>query len=255
MAFIEETLPGMSEIFNSNVIEENDHLEEKDVNEAFNRFNLREDTLHASSSDQETSDATRLSVIVNTTPQAFVQVQKSNNYLSDFDDTYWIKSFAELFPFGRGGFDEKRKIGMSLHYYVNRLLMSSRRNFAQHFSFGMVAFDVISRHRAFSRLYYRIQTTPSIATKSFSIDPEQLKTVLKYNDELKNAYSTYSRPPIPPDSISNVSALKNGIAVAEGAMWGTREEHKKAQRQALAMTLTLGQPHLMLTLCPDSSGK
>jgi hypothetical protein len=132
--------------------------------------------------------------------------------------------------------------------------MSSRRQFAKHFSFALSAFDIISRHQAFSRLYYRLKTSPSIALKSIMVTSEELACVLKYNDQLMASFSTYSKPPPVPEAIANVSALKKGIAVAESSMWGTNEEHKKAQRQALAMTLSLGQPHIMLTLCPDSAG-
>jgi hypothetical protein len=110
---------------------------------------------------------------------------------------------------------------------VNRVLKSSRRQFAKHFSFALVAFDIISRRQAFSRLYYRLQTSPAIALKSVSITPEQLKSVLRYNDSLITVCPTYTEPPPLPNDIANVSALKRGIAIAEGSMWGPEKNTKK----------------------------
>jgi hypothetical protein len=99
-----------SENINLYLIKEDDDTKNDEINESLNRFNIREDDLKDKSQQSEPYLTSRHSVIVNTTPSNFVQVERSTNFLSDFDESFWTKSFAELFPFGRGSYSEPRKV-------------------------------------------------------------------------------------------------------------------------------------------------
>jgi hypothetical protein len=98
----------ISEKTNEEIVTEAVNDPESSVDEAMNRFNLQEDKLEAVSTEEETTETARPSVIVDTTPTSHIQISKSNTFLSDYDPTYWVKSFVELFPYRRGGFDEPR---------------------------------------------------------------------------------------------------------------------------------------------------
>jgi hypothetical protein len=113
---IESHISRDSERVNTKIFREEGQFDETELDEAMNRFNLRDDNLKAAASSDEQFMTSNPSVIVNTTPSTFVQIERSNNYISDFDATYWIHCFAELFPFGRGAYNEPRKENMSLHY-------------------------------------------------------------------------------------------------------------------------------------------
>jgi hypothetical protein len=69
---------------NENILIEVEDESAESVNEAMNRYNLQEDFLKASDTIKETTETTRPSVIVDTTPNSFVQIEKSKNFLSDY---------------------------------------------------------------------------------------------------------------------------------------------------------------------------
>ncbi|OWZ05978.1 hypothetical protein PHMEG_00021836 [Phytophthora megakarya] len=70
--------------------------------------------------------------------------KRSSAILSDFGKEFWVFSFCELFPYGRGGLDEERSVSIGFVEFVRYCLRLSSRRFAQHPSFSLVAFDIIA---------------------------------------------------------------------------------------------------------------
>ena len=70
--------------------------------------------------------------------------------LSDFKKHYWTLSFCDLFPYGRGGLEEKSGIQIGMKAYLFNLLRLSSRRFASHESLPLIAFHVIMQSMLFT---------------------------------------------------------------------------------------------------------
>jgi len=84
------------------------------------------------------------------------------------------------------------------------------------------------------------------------VSSTQLKSQLEYQQKCFSNYSKFRPKPDKPPNSSSVFALNHLIQYGESACWGTSEERKKLQREALACELEFGQFQIMLTICPDS---
>ncbi len=95
------------------------------------------------------SDATITSSAENT----FV-VRPSTVFASESDGDYLEKNYPDLFPFGRGGFGEKRKYRISRRAYLSHLLNLSTRQF-QHVDFLLPLYDMTTRQEVANKAYIR----------------------------------------------------------------------------------------------------
>jgi hypothetical protein len=245
-------------LVNSSTLEA-DSRDASDFDFAMNRHSQSHDDLSGSTLDGD-AHLEKANILSNVSPILdqdgnldHLQIRRSSQFLSDYDRSYWTTCFAELFPFGHGGLDVDRSVQVSEYYFVKKLLRLSSGAFRKHFSFGLVAFDVLSRHAASQSVFYRVKANPQLSMRSVSVTREELEAQLLYDKARLDAYEKHKPLPPLPEGLSNVFSLKNAISVGQCAMWGTAEERKKAQRQALAMTKEFGQPSIMFTICPEST--
>ena len=100
-------------------------LEDDNVfDDILNRHSQEINNLTTENSRESIQLLARNSIIVDTEPprqetavKDFWQIKRSSEFMSIFDKKFWTNSFAELFPFGRGGFEEVRRIRVSESYF------------------------------------------------------------------------------------------------------------------------------------------
>jgi hypothetical protein len=182
-----------------------------------------------------------------------VVVYRSSDILSDFDPSFWVQSFCDLFPFGRGGLDEKRAVTIGLEEFVRYCLRLSSRAFAQHNSFLHVAFDVIARHRAMNAVYVHAKLSPSLAESAATADRDALLEHCKYKQARLDAIQKGLPSPRAPPFNQAVHDLYAGISTGMRAYWGSNEEKAEARANLQSMTLFFGQPTIFFTISPCSS--
>ncbi|KAF1793289.1 hypothetical protein GQ600_2610 [Phytophthora cactorum] len=180
-------------------------------------------------------------------------MRRSSSIISDFDKPFWVHAFVELFPFGRGGLDERRKIDIGVEEYIRYCLRLSSRRRATHHAFTLVAFDVLARHHAMQAIYLRARLSPSSVATSAAVRREELLEHLKQReDRLRNIASnrTVGAAPRSGESIRNLYSF---ITTGMRAHYGSNEERSRARSDLLSMQLAYGQPSIFFYRFSSSS--
>lgn len=175
-----------------------------------------------------------------------VVVRRSSGILSDFDKAFWVYSFCELFPFGRGGLDEHRPVTIGLEEFVRYCLRLSSQRFARHPSFTLVAFDVIARQHASQAVYIRGKLSPRLMGDVATVERDQLLRQVKHLEERRIALAANTQLPPPPVAPRPVRALLSAIGTGIRAFYGSNQERGYARTKALSMQLAFGQPAIFL---------
>jgi hypothetical protein len=162
-------------------------------------------------------------------------VWRSGTILSDFQKHYWTLSFCDLFPYGRGGLEEKRNIQIGMKEYLFNLLRLSGRRFASHESFPLIAFNVIARHNAINAVYLRTRLNPMLAVRASSVTSEQFAEQMKFEADFLHARRTGQPLPTQPASCAGVFDLKSGIDAGLKAYWGSNQEREDARSNVFAI--------------------
>jgi hypothetical protein len=183
-----------------------------------------------------------------------VVATRSKEFYSDFDKTYLVDAFPELFPYGRGGLDEDRDKSWCLERQVRHVLELSNRSFSKHYSFILVMFDIISRQRGIRSVYLRATRSPELAISALKVQKEALETQLTYRKAVMDNLRSNRPPPVKPAFDQDVFNLMCGVRSGQGAMFGTGDERLCARTKAFSMQAQLGAVSIFFTQCPDSFG-
>jgi hypothetical protein len=80
------------------------------------------------SNNQQSETAKTVGFLMFDASQKEIGVWKTNQFMPYYLNSFFTKSFVELFPFGRGGYEEVRQIKLTLHEYIlNCLRLSGQR--------------------------------------------------------------------------------------------------------------------------------
>jgi hypothetical protein len=179
---------------------------------------------------------------------------RSSDFYSDFEKTYIVDAFPELFPFGRGGLDEDRDKPWSLEKQVRHLLDLSSRTFSKHYSFMLVMMDIISRHRGIRSVYLRTTRAPVLSISALKVQRESLEIQMTYRKAVMDNLRANRPPPDKPEFDQDVFNLMCGVRSGQGAMFGTGDERLAARTKAFSMQAQLGAVSIFFTQCADSFG-
>lgn len=182
-----------------------------------------------------------------------VVVYRSTAILSDFDPAFWSYAFCDLFPFGRGGFDEPRKVKISLGKYLRRCLRLSSRRHARHPSFTLVGFDVLARKKAMKAIYIRTRIAPNRIASAGLVSREALVAQVNYQEQRLRAIQSNLPLPCPPPNDTHLNDLEAGISTGMRAFWGSNQERSSARADLFSMQLEFGQPSIFFTISPSTS--
>jgi hypothetical protein len=177
-----------------------------------------------------------------------VVAQKSGEFYSDYEKTYIVDAFPELFPYGRGSLDEMTDHSWSLESFIRHVLQLSHQSFSRHYSFMLIMFDILSRHRGANGLYLRTTRSPDIALSALKCTKENLEIQLNYRKQLLLSLRANKPPPQKPEFDQDVFNLQCGVKSGQAAMWGTSDERMCARTKAFSMQAKLGAVNIFLTM-------
>jgi hypothetical protein len=171
--------------------------------------------------------------------------------MSDFNPAFWGISFCELFPYGRGGLDEPRKVPIGLHEYLKHCLSVSSRRFSKHYSFLLVAFDVLARHRAMNAIQLTTRLSPQISGGVAALQRSDLEAHLRERERAIEAARNGNRSQAQPSS--DCRALDSGLNAGLRAYWGSNQEKASIRTELFSLSTLFGQPSIFFTFSPSSS--
>lgn len=199
----------------------------------------------------EGSESERTRVVLQKNTGQNVVVRRSSAIISDFDKSFWVNAFVELFPFGRGGFDEPRSVGIALGPFIGYCLRLSSRRHAEHHSFTLVAFDVLVRHESMNAVYLRAKMSPATVSTAASVGRAELVQHLESQEARLKRLATSRCTDLRPQTDPHIRNLYSFITTGMSAFYGSNEERVRARSDLLVMQLVYGQPSIFFTMSPS----
>ena len=190
-------------------------------------------------------------------------VRPGSEFGSDSDPLYLERHYPDYFPFGRGGFAEKRKKNISRAAYAAYLTNLSTRQF-QKPDFVLPIYNLIARTKAAtmtgvraklpSRLF-NAQGAPIPSAEAYGkISIEDLKLAAQYNIDRYEAAKKGKRIPTAPTSVNGLpSSFFTDMRISQQQMQHSQEAFSKYRQDTYAMHNTFSKAHVWLTISPDDA--
>lgn len=184
------------------------------------------------------------------------------DFVSDMDDKYLELHYPDLFPFGRGGFNEKRKINISRSALLRHLLNLSTRQF-QEVDFLLPLYDMKTR-RDVAKMSFVRSILPSrnlyngsISTRAETygrVSSEDLQLACSYKLACAKAASEGRPFPAPPVSLNGLAMdFFTDISIACTPMQHSQAAAIKNRQDVYAAHNSNGKAHIWFTFSPDDS--
>lgn len=229
------------------------------------RTDVAGERLTSSTDDARSNTSSDLSVsssaLVNVTPPATRQRESSafeNNFVvrrggpivPDRSAGTVTGCLPELYPYGRGGPDEKRVVHMSLAVYFKRMLLDGRRTFAQHMLFPLLAFDIVGRAAMMSRGALHVRLRPAIHAPIAGVSVAQLRDHLA-GKERQRTSRRRGRRDVRRRADDPPALLMNEVYATMSRFPNSNEERGVWRQEVYAMCQLFGFPHVFFTITPD----
>lgn len=171
--------------------------------------------------------------------------------------------YPDLFPFGRGGFDEVRKVRILkkalLAYYVN----PSTRQFQQ-VDFALPVYDFIARNASSNMARIRAYLPSRIVNPDGSFLPraeaygriskDDLKKAAEYQSQCVKSKLFGQRLPRPSQSLNSLATtLFTDQKIANQATQHLQSAAQKNRQDVYAAHANNGKAHIWLTISPDDA--
>jgi hypothetical protein len=216
--------------------------------------------------DQNGTQSDHSPPISNTSFQAssntFV-VRPAQQFVSDSDPDYLETRYPDLFPFGRAGFCEERKIHISkknlIAYYTNL----STRQFQQP-DFVLPIYDMISRNTCYNMALVRANLPSRQINAEGNVIPraeaysriplEDLKKLSEYKSECIKNKILGKRAPRPPASSSGLaSTFFTDQNIVNQTMQHSQAASQRNRQDVYAAHANNGKASIWLTISPDDA--
>jgi hypothetical protein len=184
---------------------------------------------------------------------SLLTVEHSDSIMDIHSKNLFLMTFPDLFPFGRGGFDEPRKTKMSFLVWVRYLLRTSRFKFVQHPTFCLIAFDVQNRKNLSNTQCIKCSLNPHLSEQIGSISDEELKAFLAFEKHKYNARRLGMTVRDLPPSLSGTFVRSVEKILQHG--WFSDNERVYYRTRLFSMSNQLGSPHIFFTLSPDAPNR
>lgn len=158
--------------------------------------------------------------------------------------------FPDLFPYGRGGPEERRAVPMSLAVYFRRLMLDGRRHFAQHALLPLLAFDIVGRAAMMSKgaLHVRMRPSTHAAIAGVTVDELREHLVGKERERVSRRRGEAARR----QNVGDPSSILMNQVYATMSRFPWSNEERATWRQELyALWQCFGVPHVFFTVTPD----
>jgi len=190
-------------------------------------------------------------------------VRPAQKFVSDSDPDYLETRYPDLFPFGRAGFDEKRKIKISkkalIAYYTNL----STRQF-QKPDFILPVYDMIARNSSYNMALVRANLPSREINKDGNVIPraeaysriplEDLRQLAEYQSICIKHQLLGKRAPRPPASSSGLaSTFFTDQKISNQAMQHSQAAAQRNRQDVYAAHANNGKANIWLTISPDDA--
>ena len=190
-------------------------------------------------------------------------VRPAQQFVSDSQPELLETRYPDLFPFGRAGFDERRKIRISkkalIAYYVN---LSSRQ--FQKTDFALPIYDLIARTASSTMALIRAKL-PSRTTNNHSngipraeaygrIHIEDLKKAALYQSECVRAKKYGQKVPRPPQSLNGLaSSFFTDQTICNQSIQHSQAAAQHNRQEVFCAHANNGKAQIWLTISPDDA--
>lgn len=190
-------------------------------------------------------------------------VRPQMEFADESDPSYLEWRYPDLFPFGRGGFGERRKKQISRKALVKHLLNLSTRQF-QRVDFVLPVYDMLTRIDV-SRLAYVRSILPSRFSQpngqatskgeTFGrVSNEDMELALKYKIKCAKAVRCGRPLPPPPTSLNGIAdEFFTDISISSKPMQHSQAAAMENRQNVYAAHNANGKSSVWLTVSPDDS--
>lgn len=189
-------------------------------------------------------------------------VRPSTVFASESDEDYLEKHYPDLFPFGRGGFGEKRKYRISRKAYLSYLLNLSTCQF-QHVDFLLPLYDMTTRQEVASKAFIRsklpsrensLEGAVSKGELFGRISTRALKKVGEFQKACAEAAARGVRLLLAPSDVDGVSLeFFNSINISNQPMQHSQAAAMRNRQDVYAAHNILGPAQIWFTVSPDDT--
>lgn len=184
---------------------------------------------------------------------SLLTVHHSDSIVDIHTKNLFLLAFPDLFPFGRGGFEEPRKIKMSFLVWIRYLLRNSRFKFIQHPVFCLIAFDIQNRKNLLNTQCIKCSINPYLSAQIGSVSDQELQTFLEFENQKRNARKIGLTLSDLPNCLSGTFLRSVEKILQHG--WFSDNERVYYRTRLFSMSNQLGAPHLFFTLSPDAPNR
>lgn len=184
---------------------------------------------------------------------SLLTIQHSDSIVDIHTKNLFLMAFPDLFPFGRGGFEETRKIKISFLLWVRYLLRHSRFQFIQHPVFCLIAFDIQNRKNLLNTQCIKCSINPRLSEQIGSVSDQELKAFLEFEKQKYNARRIGMTIRELPNCLSGTFMRSVEKILQHG--WFSDNERVYYRTRLFSMSNQLGAPHLFFTLSPDAPNR
>ncbi|MEY5044979.1 MAG: hypothetical protein RL713_204, partial [Bacteroidota bacterium] len=184
---------------------------------------------------------------------SLLTIEHSDSIVDIHSKNLFLMTFPDLFPFGRGGFDESRKTKISFLVWVRYLLRTSRFKFIQHQIFCLLAFDIQNRKNLSITQCIKCSLNPRLTSQIGSISDEELKAFLAFETQKYNARKLGMKVQGLPACLSGTFVRSVEKILQHG--WFSDNERVYYRTRLFSMSNQLGSPHIFFTLSPDAPNR
>jgi hypothetical protein len=190
-------------------------------------------------------------------------VRPAQQFVSDSDPNYLETRYPDLFPFGRAGFNEKRKIPISnktlIAYYTNL----STRQFKKP-DFVLPVYDMIARNSSYNMALIRANLPSREINAEGNVIPrteayariplEDLKKLADYQSEKIKRQLLGKTAPRPPASSSGLAfSFFTDQKIANETMQHSQAASQQNRQDVYAAHANNGKATIWLTISPDDA--
>lgn len=156
----------------------------------------------------------------------------------------------ELYPYGRGGPDEKRAVQISLAVYFYRMLLDGSRQFAQHPLVRLLAFDIVGRASMMSRGALHVRMRPAMHAPIEGVSVGELRDHLAGKGRERAAVRRGQRAVRAPRGDPSALVM-NEVYATLSRFPNSNKERGVWRQEAYALSQFYGFPHVFFTVTPD----
>ena len=190
-------------------------------------------------------------------------IRPETKFINDSDSNYFEIHYPDLFPFGRGGSNEKRRIKISRKALLAYMVNLSTRQF-QEVDFVLPVYDMVTRQQVSTMGFVRSQipsrktnadgTLSSKAEAFGHVSLLDMKKVCDHKIACAKSASKGGTLPPPPQSVSGMAAeFFNDVTIATKHNQHSMAAAAENRAAVYAAHNSLGKASIWFTFCPDDT--